>query len=74
MIDENTYNALLKQVDDLKTQNERLADHVETHHRYFEELHELAGKALKQGGFGPGYNGFARRVYQLTHPNAGERG
>lgn len=78
MTDENTYNALLKQVDDLLAQNQRLQDHVDTHHKYFEELHELAKDAhlgmdsMRYDVFN--WSEFAKRVFDLTHPNAGERG
>lgn len=57
---------------DLLIQNERLQDHVNTHHKYFEKLYETAVKFREKGGMTP--NDFADFVISQTHPNSGERG
>lgn len=58
---------------DLLVQNQRLQDHVDTHHKYFEELHELA-RAQKDKCQSGDERRFVLRVFGLTHPNTGERG
>lgn len=59
---------------DLLAQNQRLQDHVDTHHRYFEEIHAKATKDYEmKKGCGEDYE-FSYEVMMLTHPNAGERG
>jgi molecular chaperone GrpE (heat shock protein) len=53
------------EIAELKAQNARLIDHVETHHRYFEALHE---RSIQEAGE------FAAFVFGMTHPDPMLRG
>jgi hypothetical protein len=53
-------HAARDEIAELKAQNARLIDHVETHHRHFEALH---ARAIQEPG------AFATFVFGMTHPD-----